>query len=78
MKAVRIKIHMDSDTLTLSSPELKPFVGKDIEVIVCEQESTTEPAPKTSRGFMRGTVLRDDDDPFGPAVPPEDWEAVGG
>jgi hypothetical protein len=69
MKAVRIKIHMDSDTLTLSSPELKPFVGKNVEVIVLEEPSGAEQtSPTTGYGFMRGTVVRDDVDPFGPVT----------
>jgi hypothetical protein len=76
MNAVRLKAHLSSETLTLSSPELKAFVGKDIVIIVCEQEPVIAGSGElTSRGFMRGTVLRYDD-PFEPAVPPEDWEAV--
>jgi hypothetical protein len=76
MKAVRIKAHLTSETLTVTSADLAEFVGKDVEVIVLEKvEEPASSLPKTGFGFMRGTVLRDDD-PFGPAAPPEDWEAL--
>ena len=72
MGTVRIKIHLSSDTLTVKSAKLAPLVGKDVEVIVQEQPHKNG---TSARGFMRGTVLRYDD-PFGPAVPPDDWEAL--
>lgn len=73
MKAVRLKTRLASDTLTVSSPELKPFVGMVVEIIVCEEETASVKAA-SGYGFMKGSVLRDDE-PFSPAVPPEDWES---
>jgi hypothetical protein len=35
MNAIRIKRHLDSDTVRI--PELKPFLGKDVEIIIREQ-----------------------------------------
>jgi len=35
MKAIHIHKHLDSETVTL--PELKPLIGKDVEIIVIEE-----------------------------------------
>ena len=76
MKAVRVKTHMTSETLTVNSPEFADLVGKEVEVIVIEEPAIdSAKTPTTGYGFMRRTILLDDD-PFGPAVPPEDWEAA--
>ena len=76
MQAIRIKQRLESETLHL--PQVRPLVGKQVEIIVLEDESAavaeTTPADDVSRYPLRGSVLRDDD-PFGPAVPAEDWEA---
>ena len=32
MEAIRIQTHLDSDTLYL--PDLKPMIGKDVEIII--------------------------------------------
>jgi hypothetical protein len=46
--------------------------GQDVEVIVLEShKEAITPSPNP----LKGSVLRYDD-PFEPAVPPEDWEAV--
>jgi len=37
MNAIRIHKHLDSETVTL--PELKPLLGKDVEIIVLEEIS---------------------------------------
>ena len=75
MDVIRIKTHLDSETLTL--PELKPLIGHDVEIVVREENgaSLTVAEAEAKRQSLKGSVLRDDD-PFGPAVPPEDWEAL--
>jgi hypothetical protein len=75
MDAFRIKTRITSETLQI--PELKKWLGKDVEIII--QERSAQPSPKDplsekERYPLRGTVLRYDD-PFGPAVPDSDWEA---
>lgn len=74
MDAVRIRKKLDSEMLCL--PELKPLLGKTVEIIVREEAAANPEATRlTSRGGpLGGSILRDDD-PFGPAVPPEEWEA---
>lgn len=76
MKVIRIKTHLDSDTVHL--PELKPLLGRDVEMLVWE-EGQRALGPRlpggAGRESLRGSVLRDDD-PFGPAASPEEWEAA--
>lgn len=68
MEAIHIHTTVNSETLYL--PELKPFLGKVVEIIVREEP----PAPSASAGKavwvspLAGSVLRDDD-PFAPAMP---------
>jgi hypothetical protein len=75
MTTVRIRVHLESDTLTVKSRKLLQFAGKDVEVTVRE-EGQAKRKSASGYGCMRGTVIRDDDDPFGPAVQPEEWEAL--
>lgn len=73
MEAIRINQKLESDTLYL--PQLRDLVGQQVEIIVL----TESPAARVPSGEpfpLRGSVLRDDD-PFGPAVAPEVWEANG-
>ncbi len=50
-----------------------PFdVGKMVEIIVLETNDKTEQETKNP---LRGTLLKYED-PFEPAVPLEDWEAL--
>ena len=74
MQALRITRRLDSETLHL--PELRPLLGKRVEIIVLEAETngSGEERPSTHQD-LRGSVLRYDD-PFAPAVPEEDWEAL--
>ena len=45
MNAIRIKRHLDSETLRL--PELKPLIGRDVEIIVLEEiRRLAKPAKK--------------------------------
>jgi hypothetical protein len=69
MNPIRIRTIIKSDTLQL--PELRPWVGKSVEIIVLEDDRT----PSSTDRPLRGSILRDDD-PFGPAVPADEWEAA--
>ncbi len=52
-----------------------PFhAGQTVEVTVAEEERPAL-AETAGRYPLRGTVLRYDD-PFKPACPPEDWDAL--
>lgn len=75
MQTIRICRKLESITPHL--PELTPLLGKTVEFIVREESAgevavTGNAMPRVNP--LRGSVLRDDD-PFGPAVPAEDWEA---
>ena len=76
MQAIRVRQRLNSETLTL--PQLRPFVGKDVEIVVLdvspEVTKTTNDLDEADRFPLAGSILRDDD-PFGPAVPAEEWEA---
>jgi hypothetical protein len=69
MTTVRVKRHLDSETVHL--PEVRELVGRDVEIVVREIPVAAEPA---ERYPLRGSVLRYDD-PFEP-VAVEDWEAL--
>lgn len=79
MNAIRIRRHLDSETLNL--PELRELVGRNVEIIVLDESNgiiTDIPKSHTleeRRKALHGTLLRYDD-PFEPAAPPEDWEAL--
>lgn len=74
MDALKLTRHLDSETL--HPPEPRPFLGKDVEITVREAESATRgDEAEAARHALRGSILRDDD-PFGPAVPEEDWEVL--
>lgn len=67
-QAIRTHRHLESDTLHL--PELQPFIGKDVEIIViAEQSERPSDAPS-----LKGSVLRFEDplDPIGE----DDWEIL--
>ena len=74
MQAIRVRQRLNSETLTL--PELRPFVGKDVEIVISDMTPTSEEASETppQRSPLAGSVLWYDD-PFEPAVPAEEWEA---
>jgi hypothetical protein len=60
MNAIRIRRTLDSDTLHL--PELKPLVGKAVEIIVLEEPAAPEVRPGTGdwEAFRRAAdALRD-------------------
>jgi hypothetical protein len=75
MQTIRICRKLESITPHL--PELSPLVGKTVEFIVREEFTDETPATKNTPPWvnsLRDSILRDDD-PFGPAVPPDEWEA---
>ncbi len=43
MNAIRIKRHIDSETLTL--PEISALIGKDVEIIFLEDEKSPTAKP---------------------------------
>jgi hypothetical protein len=70
MNAIHIHTTLTPDILNL--PELKPFLGKAVEIIVREElQATHEPSAWVSP--LAGSLLRDDD-PFGPAVSDDEWD----
>ena len=70
---VRLRRRVNSAHLDV--PELGQFIGKEVEIVVTEVAPAVTDSPATDRFPLRGTVLRFDD-PDGPAVPEEDWEAL--
>ncbi len=48
MNAIRVKKHIDSDTLVL--PEIRHLIGKDVEIIVLDEDATALPKI-INRGF---------------------------
>ena len=71
MQTITLTRILESESL----PELRPFVGREVEITIRETSATkpitiTEKSPSP----LAGSVL-EYDDPFGPAVPPEEWEA---
>jgi len=73
MTAIRIETTIESDTLHL--PQLKPLVGKSVEIIVREMPQRTERRSDSAWvSPLAGTVI-EYADPSEPAVPPGEWEA---
>jgi hypothetical protein len=76
MNAIRITQKLESDTLHL--PELLPWVGRQVEIVVREAPDATPTSVFDSErkwvSPLAGTV-HEYRDPFEPAVLPEDWEA---
>jgi hypothetical protein len=64
MTVIRVRRHIDSDTLHL--PELRELIGRDVEITVT---SATDSAD-TVRYPLRGSVLVFDD----PDEPEDDWD----
>lgn len=77
MRFVHIRTKLESENLTL--PELRPLIGKQVEITVREateeQGNGATPQPVAADRYpLRGSVLRYDD-PFGAAADPQEWEA---
>ena len=81
MATIHIHRQLSSDTL----PELRPLIGKTVDIIVRETDPplmTAEIDESVEQAMagglpdnpLAGSILYYDD-PFGPAVPPEEWEA---
>lgn len=60
MNALRIRTHVDSETLHL--PALKQIIGKDVEIIVLVEPSDfTNHKRKRVPGSAKGTITMSDD-----------------
>jgi hypothetical protein len=60
MNAVRIRKRVDSETIHL--PELRPMIGKEVEIIVLEEQSTSVPGQDFSKlDEIAGKIDLDDD-----------------
>ncbi|MEX0704324.1 MAG: hypothetical protein WD069_19645 [Planctomycetales bacterium] len=59
MNAIRIRRKLDSETLYL--PELKPLVGKTVDIVVQEAEPLSEGSPYESLFALAGTDVVDPD-----------------
>ena len=70
MAVVRVRRRVSSSHLEV--PELEQFIGKEVEIVVTEVAPRAEPEDEFP---LRGSILWFDD-PDGPAVPPEEWEAL--
>lgn len=77
MQTVRIHTRLESENLTL--PQLRPLIGKQVEITVCEapEGNGNHPSDPSAAGRyrLRGSVLRYDD-PFAPALEAGEWEAA--
>ena len=73
MQAIRVTRTLDSETISL--PQLRPWVGQQVEIIVLSVgESVPTSAVNSGQPhLLTGSVLRYDD-PFEPAVDADDWE----
>jgi hypothetical protein len=70
-----IRIHTRLESETISIPELRPLVGKQVEITICEQPSPGAVEATSSIPFpLRDSVLRYDE-PFAP-VAESNWEAT--
>lgn len=79
MNAYKVETTLTEDG-TLKLQGLPFHAGDTVEVIIlerpsCQQEQTATPTLESNQYPLRGTVIRYDD-PFEPAVPMEDWEAL--
>ncbi len=74
MVAIRISCKLESTTPHL--PELAPLLGKRVQFFVSEAPNENVPSAADANWVnpLRGSVVRDDD-PFGPAISAEEWEA---
>lgn len=73
MNVIHLRKRVDSETLHI--PELRRFLGKNVEIIVLEEKPrTAEIGTEAERYPLRGSILRDEE-PFEP-VAEEDWEVL--
>jgi hypothetical protein len=49
MRAIRIHRRVDSETLRL--PELRPLIGKEVEIVVLEEPTPASPQPAERRDY---------------------------
>lgn len=82
MATIHIHRQLSSDTL----PELRPLIGKTVDIFVSEADGSTvlpdardvavwlAEAANPLSNPLAGSILRYED-PFGPAIPADEWEA---
>lgn len=73
MTILRIETLVEGDTLYL--PELKPLVGKSVEIVVTELPTKTIAGDVGWISPLAGTVLQYTD-PLAPIAPDGEWEAA--
>jgi hypothetical protein len=59
MKAIRLRRHIDSETLSL--PEIKPLIGRNVEIIILEEE-ILKPAGRRRKKFSDSAGMYPDFD----------------
>lgn len=75
MNAYKVETVLTEDG-TLLLKELPFYAGDVVEIIILEQSKTPLPSsPEQPIRSLKGSILRYDE-PFEPAVPPEDWEVL--
>jgi hypothetical protein len=72
IQAIRMKRRIDSETL--HKPELRPMLGKKVEIIILEDAEQPETMSQLFEPPLKGSVLQEND-PFEP-VAEDDWEAL--
>ena len=74
--ASTVRLRRRVSSAHLDVPELEQFIGKEVEIVVTElAERETKERDVLDRFPLRGSILWFDD-PDGPAVPEEDWDAL--
>jgi hypothetical protein len=72
MTPLHIRTRLTSETVHL--PGAGQWIGQEVDIVVSAPNlNDAQWAEVLAR--LQGSVVQDDD-PFGPAVPPQDWEAV--
>jgi hypothetical protein len=74
--AICVRTTVESETMRI--PELSPFIGKRVQIIVVEDESPAQPAgaPTRTLGSLRGALKVPDD--FDAPLPDEILRAFEG
>jgi hypothetical protein len=78
MQTIRVLTTLESESLTL--PQLRPLIGKQVEITVCEApagngSNRPPPAAGTERRPLLGSVIRYDD-PLSPVASDDEWESA--
>lgn len=75
MNAYKVETVLTEDG-TLLLKELPFQAGDEVEIIILERPKTSSPSsPDRSPRSLQGSILRYDD-PFEPALSPDEWEVL--